>query len=236
MKPQFPSSERLNSITTALHEQHPDILEMLEVFLTRRPELEVVLPQIFEAYQTLVVCFQQQQTLFTCGNGGSYSDSLHIAGELMKSFERKRPVPEIEQKQLNELPFGADLAAALEVGFRAIPLGMNNALSSALENDLPLRYLMFAQELYCLGKKGDVLLGISTSGNAKNVSLALTVAQLKGIKTIALTGQAGGKMGEMADIAIKVPASRTFLVQEFHIAIYHLLCAMVEATWFKIKK
>ena len=93
----------------------------------------------------------------------------------MKSFERKRPVPADEQKKLMALPFGADLAGALEVGFRAIPLGMNTTLSSALENDIPLRYLMFAQELYSLGKSGDVLIGISTSGNAKNVAQAMTV-------------------------------------------------------------
>jgi len=230
------NSSQLNTISNGLRQQHPDIIEMVETFLQRRPELDIVLPQIYDAYQALVDCFRNQLTLFTCGNGGSYSDALHIAGELMKSFERKRPVTETEREKLNALPSGVELAGALEAGFRAIPLGMNTSLTSALENDIPLRYLMFAQELYVLGNTGDVLLGISTSGNAKNVLMALTVAKLKGIKTIALTGQSGGKMGEFADIAIKVPASRTFLVQEFHLAIYHLLCAMVEATWFKIKK
>lgn len=230
------NTDLINSINRSLREKHSDILEMVEQFLLRKPELEVVLPQIFEAYQYLVECFQKHQTLFTCGNGGSYSDSLHITGELMKSFERKRPLPVSEQEKLQGLPNGAQLAQALEMGFRAIPLGMNTTLSSALENDISQRYLMFAQELYSLGKAGDVLIGISTSGNAKNVLMAMTVAKLKGMPTISLTGESGGKMGTIADVAVRVPATRTFLVQEYHIAIYHLLCAMIEATWFKLKK
>jgi len=219
-----------------LQENHPDIQTLLDEFIRRHSRLEFLLPVLLEVLQKLVTCFTQNGTLFVCGNGGSYADALHITGELMKSFERKRPLPATDQEKLRELPFGEDLAQYLEVGLRAIPLGLNGSLNSALENDIPLRYMMFAQELYALGRPGDVLIGISTGGNAKNVIMAMSVARIKGIITIALTGENGGQMATVADLALRVPGNRTFQVQEEHIAVYHLLCAMVEAYWFKIKK
>ncbi|MBN2090443.1 SIS domain-containing protein [candidate division KSB1 bacterium] len=213
-----------------------DIKELITEFNDRNPLLIPILDDILAVYQALVHCYEADRVLYICGNGGSYADSIHIAGELMKSFARKRPVPEKEQQILKKLPFGEELSGSLEAGFRAIPLGLNISLTSALENDISQRYLTFAQELYILGRKGDVLMGISTSGNAKNVAMAMTVAKLKEMTTIGLTGMTGGTLAKMADLTIRVPATQTPFVQEFHLAIYHLLCAMVEANWFKIKK
>jgi D-sedoheptulose 7-phosphate isomerase len=215
---------------------HDDIKELITGFTDKNPQLVPILEDIMAVYQALIQCYEADHVLYICGNGGSYADAIHIAGELMKSFARKRPVPENEQQILKNLPFGEDLTNSLEAGFRAIPLGLNISLTSALENDISQRYLTFAQELYILGRKGDVLLGISTSGNAKNVAMAMTVAKLKEMTTIGLTGMHGGTLAKMADLKIKVPATQTPSVQEFHLAIYHLLCAMVEANWFKVKK
>lgn len=213
-----------------------DIKELIAEFSNRNPSLIPILDDIMAVYQVLIHCYEADHVLYICGNGGSYADSIHIAGELMKSFARKRPVPENEQQILQKLPFGEELSSSLEAGFRAIPLGLNISLTSALENDISQRYLTFAQELYILGRKGDILMGLSTSGNAKNVALAMTVAKLKEMTTIGLTGMHGGILAKMVDQSIKVPATKTPDVQEFHLAIYHLLCAMIEVNWFKVKK
>lgn len=228
--------DEVNAIYSKLENNLPEILELVDVFCNQNPALQDQLPDILKAFNYLVAGFIKQGTLFVCGNGGSFADAIHIAGELMKSFERKRPLPEADRAKLHDLPFGLELAEALEAGFRVQPLGLNPSLTSALENDVAARYIMFAQELSVLGRTGDMLLGISTSGNAKNVSMAMTVARAKDMKTIALTGQGGGQLFQQSDLSIRVPATRTFLVQEYHIAVYHLLCAMVEAYWFKTRK
>ncbi len=215
---------------------HADIKELVTDFTEKQPLLIPVLDDVMAAYQALIRCYETDHVLYICGNGGSFADAIHIAGELMKSFARKRPVPENEQQILNKLLYGEELKSSLEAGFRAIPLGLNISLTSALENDISQRYLTFAQELYILGRQGDVLMGLSTSGNAKNVAMAMTVAKLKEMTTIGLTGMHGGTLAKMADMTIKVPASQTPSVQEFHIAVYHLLCAMIEAYWYKEKR
>lgn len=223
-------NQKLNPLLQA------DAAELITEFSDRNPLLVPILDDILTVYQALIQCYETDHILYICGNGGSFADSIHIAGELMKSFARKRPVPENEQQLLKTFPFGEDLCHSLEAGFRAIPLGLNISLTSALENDIAQRYLTFAQELYVLGRPGDVLIGLSTSGNAKNVAMAMTVAKLKKMTTIGLTGRAGGTLANMVDMTIKVPSSQTPTVQEFHIAIYHLLCALIEANWFKVKK
>ena len=234
------SSDKVNAraqpIFGKMQKGHPEITELIDVFVTRNPKLEPLTSEILIVFQELVNCFDQGNTLFTCGNGGSYSDSLHIAGELMKSFSRKRTLDAEMVETLSKQAYGDDLIDGLEAGFRAIPLGMNATLNSALDNDIQQRAMNYAQEVFVLGRSNDLLLGISTSGNAKNVAMAISVAKAKGMKTIGLSGKSGGILADLADICICVPAKETPYVQEYHIVVYHLLCALVEVYWYKEKR
>jgi D-sedoheptulose 7-phosphate isomerase len=123
------------------------------------------------------------------------------------------------------------MAEKLQGSLAAVDLTAQKAIISAVANDTdPL--LIYAQQLWGLGRAGDVLIGLSTSGNAQNVLCAGIAARELGMVSIALTGQSGGKMGELFDIAIKVPSDWTPEVQEYHIAVYHLICTLVEAEFF----
>lgn len=206
-----------------------------ELFL-RYPQLEVCKKDIIESYHLLKTIYKEGGTLLTAGNGGSAADSEHIVGELMKSFLFNRRISAQDEEKFKELygEEGDELASKLEGTLRAIPLTSMPALSTAFINDVDPT-LTFAQMLYGYGNKGDVFLGISTSGNSKNIIKALQVAKVKGIKTIGLTGASGGKMKEYCDVTIKVPEIETFKIQEFHLPIYHCLCAMLEADFFNEK-
>lgn len=217
-------------------DQHPDIIEIIIEFMERNPQLNPIFHPLTQSYMLMVDCFDHGGRLFICGNGGSLADSLHISGEMMKSFQRNRNLTREDREKFKDLPGGNRLADALEYGFPVIVLGLNHSLKSAVENDIPVPNIGFAQELFALGKAGDVLLGISTSGNAQNVSYAVTTAKAISMSTIGLTGQPGGKLAQMVDIAIPVPASSTHRIQELHLRVYHTLCAIVEAHYFKEKK
>ncbi len=170
--------------------------------------------------------------LLLCGNGGSNADSMHIAGELCKSFERKRTLPQSLVEKLKPLPCGEDLANHLEAGLAAIALGFNGSLKTAVENDIRLRDIAFAQEAAALAKPEDVIIGISTSGNATNCLMAMSVVKAMGGTVVSLTGPNGGKMAAFADIAIKAPGDSVKVIQEAHLVIYHTICAMIEAHYF----
>ncbi len=206
--------------------------QIIDDMLDRRPDLTPSIDSLVQLHDALVEMYDKDGKLLICGNGGSNADAIHIVGELEKSFERKRPVPPSFASKIQTLPFGEDLAHNLEVGFPAIALGTNSALKTAVENDSPLRDIAFAQEAYALLKPEDILLGISTSGNAKNVIMAMSVAQAVGAKVISLTGPKGGDMAEYADVAIKAPGDSTKVVQEAHLVLYHTFCAMLEAHYF----
>jgi len=171
-------------------------------------------------------------TLFLAGNGGSMADGLHISGELLKSYKQPRPLAEGLRQRLAAQPEGETLARSLEGGLRAAVLGINPSLASAVDNDNPERDMGFAQELLALARPGDVLLGISTSGRARNVRHAVSVARARGLTTIALTGAGGGPLAKQADIAIRALAQETDRVQEQHIVLYHCLCEMLEEEFF----
>jgi D-sedoheptulose 7-phosphate isomerase len=168
-----------------------------------------------------------------CGNGGSAADSDHIVGELMKSYLRPRRLPDDAQARMRaaEPALGQALAEHLQGALPAVNLTAGSALLSAYGNDVRPE-LAYAQAAWGHGRKGDVLLGISTSGNAVNVRSALVVGRAVGMTTIGLTGRGGGKMAGLCDILIPVPASRTFEIQELHLPVYHCLCAMVEERFF----
>lgn len=172
-------------------------------------------------------------TLFLCGNGGSRADAGHIAGELVKPFRRSRPLPSGDAQRLRE-HFGADgdrAGRGLQQGLRAVVLGSEDALTTAICNDMD-QELIFAQPLYVLGRPGDVLLALSTSGNARNVLQACRVARLKAMEVVAFTGAGGGTLAGLATVCLRAPASETALVQELHVPLYHALCAVLEDAFF----
>lgn len=206
----------------------------IELLVKRYPILSNIKHNIIDAYLILVDCFTNDHKLLIAGNGGSAADSEHIAGELMKRFKVSRPVSE---EFANKLKFidparGEYLAKNLERGLMAIPLGANIALTTAYINDVD-GIGVFAQQLYGLGRPGDVFLGISTSGNSNNIISATVVARALGIKVIALTGANGGELAQIADVAIRVPAVETYMVQELHLPVYHCLCLMLEDHFFR---
>ncbi len=205
---------------------------VLDAMIARRPDLESCVGPLLALHLALVRCYDGGGTLFVCGNGGSNADAMHIVGELCKSFERKRPLPAAMHERLRNLPFGAELSANLEAGLRAVALGFNGALKTAVENDCPLRDIAFAQEVCALARPGDVVIGISTSGNATNCLMALSTAKAIGAAAVSLTGPSGGKMAAMADIAVKAPGDSTKVVQESHLVLYHTMCALIEAHYF----
>ncbi len=206
--------------------------EILKGMLARRPDLAGCCETLVAFHEALVRCYDGGGKLLVCGNGGSCADAMHIVGELCKSFERKRPVPADLVIRLQDLPLGKELARHLEVGLPAVTLGLNGSLKTAVENDSPLRNVAFAQEVFALAKPGDVLLAISTSGNAENCLMAMSIAKATGVATASLTGPGGGKMAEEADVAVKAPGHTTKEIQEAHLVLYHTFCAMIEAHYF----
>jgi D-sedoheptulose 7-phosphate isomerase len=210
--------------------------EQLDALLARRPDLKSCVDPLLRIHEALIECYDTGGKLLTCGNGGSNADAMHIVGELCKSFERKRPVPEGMDQALRPLPFGAELAKNLEVGLASVALGFNGALKSAVENDNDVRDIAFAQEAFALLKPGDVLLALSTSGNARNCLMAMSVAKAVGAMTVSFTGPKGGQMAAVADIALKAPGDSTKVVQEAHIALYHTMCLLIETHYFTEKR
>ena len=204
----------------------------LRDLMERRPELECAAVGLGRAYLAIARSQGIGGTLFLAGNGGSMADALHISGELLKSYKQARPLSEALRRRLAAQPDGEALARSLEGGLRALVLGINPSLASAVANDNPERDMGYAQELLALARPGDVLVGISTSGTALNVRRAVSVARVRGLTTIALTDADGGPLAEEADIAIRAPASETDRVQEQHIALYHCLCEMLEQEFF----
>jgi len=206
--------------------------QILDGMTARRPDLAGCGAKMTELHHALVRMYDAGGKLLLCGNGGSNADAMHIAGELCKSFERKRTLPEAFAEKLKPLPCGEDLANHLEAGLAAIALGFNGSLKTAVENDIKLRDIAFAQEAAALAKPEDVLIGISTSGNATNCLMAMSVVKAIGGTVVSLTGPHGGKMAAFADIAITAPGASVKTIQEAHIVIYHTVCAMIEAHYF----
>ena len=198
----------------------------------RYPVLSALLPDVEKVFDVLKNAYDEDKTLYVCGNGGSCSDSEHIVGELMKCFKKKRPLPVAMQEKLVAYgEKGERLAATLENGLRAVSLCGHGGLSTAYANDRdPM--LVFAQQVSGWGREGDVLLCLSTSGNSQNCVYATLVAKAKDMKTLALVGGMGGELKTLCDVAIVAPEKETYKVQELHLPIYHCLCAMLEEEFF----
>ncbi len=209
-----------------------DDFSNLQSLLSRFPELSVCREDIIAAYQILADCYDHGGCVFTCGNGGSAADAEHIVGELLKGFVRKRPLNERDRERFCAAgQDGALLAERLQYGLRAICLMSQLAINSAVANDLGGE-LGPAQQLFALAQPGDVLLALSTSGNAANVRYALAVAQQRGLRSIGLTAEGGGQLARLAEVCIRVPCQETYRAQEYHLPIYHCLCIMLEARYF----
>jgi len=210
-----------------------NIQKHIDLLVQRYPVLDICKEDIEKAYRILEECYTHDGKLLIAGNGGSAADSEHIAGELMKRFKTPRPVPADFAEKLQEVDSvrGPELAKNLERGLMAIPLVAHEALSTAYINDVD-GLGVFAQQLYGFGRPGDVFLGISTSGNSKNIMSATVVARALGLKVIGLTGAKGGELASVANVAIRVPETETFMIQELHLPVYHCLCLMLEEKFF----
>ena len=216
-----------------MRELEERLYKHINTLIERYPKLEGARQSIIDAYLIMEECYENGGKLLIAGNGGSAADSEHIAGELMKRFKIQRPVCDEYAQRLMEIDSerGRELAKNLECSLMAIPLVAHEALSTAYINDVD-GYGVFAQQLFGFGRKGDVFLGISTSGNSKNIMNATVVARASGIKVIGLTGANGGELAMVADAAVKVPETETYMIQELHLSIYHCWCLMLEDRFF----
>lgn len=208
-------------------------MDHLEDMLARYPALADLRDQIAKAAEIIVACYNAKGKVLACGNGGSAADSEHIIGELMKGFVLRRPVPNDDAEKLRAAGFEdwRKLAKNLQSGIPAVSLTGHVSLSTAILNDND-PFMTFAQQAYALGQPGDVLIGMSTSGNSRNVINALKVARAFGLSTIGFTGGSPCAMDGLCDAIIKVPSTETFKIQEYHLPVYHVICLMVEEEVF----
>ena len=217
----------------------PSTYAVVDTLIARYPALEGCGTDIRAAITALCECYRAGGKLIVCGNGGSASDAEHIVGELMKGFLLPRHLDEAMLDKLHAVCDAKDPRAVdyfmqnLQGARPAISLPSQLAISTAFSND-QAPDLTFAQQVLGLGKEGDILLGITTSGNSKNVIYAFEIAKALGLTTVALTGTPGGRVAadDLADIVIKAPASETYVIQEYHLPIYHALCIAAEEEFF----
>lgn len=205
--------------------------EIINELGMRYPALESIIPEVKKAAELMVDCIKSGNKILLCGNGGSASDCLHIVGELMKEFKIKRPLSDEDKAALKAAGDDGYIGENLQGAMPAISLVGVTALESAYANDAAPD-LGFAQQVFGLGKGGDVLVGITTSGNSKNVIYATKVAKAKGLKTVILTGNGGGKIAGLSDVSLIAPESETYKIQEYHLPIYHNLCLALENEFF----
>ena len=209
------------------------VYKHVETRIKRYPDLQQIEKKILDSFFLLKECYKNGGKLLIAGNGGSAADAEHIVGELMKGFKLSRkPKTDFAKKLIGENEeLGTILAQNLQGALPAIALDGHLALSTAYMNDCePL--LCFAQQVNGYGKSGDIFLGISTSGNSKNVLYAAITARARGMKVVGLTGAKHNKLEQISDVCIKVPADETYMIQELHLPVYHCLCLMLEEEFF----
>ena len=209
------------------------VKQTFETLFIRYPGLEHCRDNIKDAYIILKDCYENGGKILVWGNGGSAADSEHIVGELMKGFLLKRPIEEKDIEKIKaEFPEDWEyLSKNLQRALPAISLISQSAISTAFVNDVAAD-MAYAQQVYGYGNRGDVLIGLSTSGNSENVVNAVKIANAFGIKTIGMTGKTFSMMERFCDVIIQVPETETFKIQEYHLPVYHALCAMIEAEFF----
>lgn len=206
---------------------------MNELF-ARYPALSVCEESICKALELMIQTYRAGGKILLCGNGGSCADCDHIVGELMKGFLSPRPIAAASKEAIARLfPEEAEyLASHLQEGIPAISLPSQGAVLSAFANDV-VADMVYAQLVYGCARPGDLVVGLSTSGNSANVVNAIKVARALGIETMALTGARSCKLDALCSVVIKVPETETYKVQEYHLPVYHYLCAELEKTLFE---
>lgn len=211
------------------------LMKHIDTLIDRYPKLIVCKEDIIKAFELMLEAFNNKRKLLVCGNGGSASDSEHIVGELMKEFKLKRKVyaDQAEAMKAIDPDMGTTLAENLQGALPAICLTGHSSLTTAFMNDANAD-LVFAQQVNGYGKANDVFLGISTSGNSKNVCYAAITAKSKGLKVVGLTGAKESKLSKMAHCSIRVPETETYKIQELHLPVYHCLCLMLEEHFFGV--
>ena len=210
-----------------------NINKHIDTLIERYPKLLICRESIQEAYDILKKAYTDGRKLLVCGNGGSASDSEHIVGELMKEFKLKREVYKDQAEAMKQIDpeLGSILAEHLQGALPAITLTGHSSLTTAFMND-SLPELIFAQQVNGYGKPNDVFLGISTSGNSRNVLFAAVAAKSRGMKVLGLTGYHPCRLAQLADVCIQVPETETYRIQELHLPVYHCLCMMLEEHFF----
>ena len=202
----------------------------------RYPPLKECIGPLYAATEAMIDCFRRGTKLLACGNGGSAADCEHVVGELMKAFLLRRHLEADQRLQLQTMyPQDAGyLIANLQRALPAISLVSQTALMTAFGNDVSAD-MIFAQQVLSYGQPGDILLAISTSGNSKNIVYAAQIARLKKLTVLSLMGRKNGQLKDYSDIAIQVPSEVTYQIQEYHLPIYHCLCACVENEFFGLE-
>ena len=208
-----------------------DTLRHIDEVLERCPSLAGLRAEITRTVATVCACHRAGGKILVCGNGGSAADCEHIVGELVKGFVLRRTIPPADAERLRSAEIDLGLAPKLQRGVAAISLTGHPSLATAIDNDTG-REMVFAQQVYVYGRPGDILIGLSTSGNSGNVLRALTVARAFGLTTVGFTGSLPCRMDALCDIRLKVPAEQTHKVQELHLPVYHTVCLMVEQELF----
>ena len=208
-------------------------MKLMEELYSHFSELRSVDPELQSAVELIIASYKSGGKVLTCGNGGSAADAEHIVGELLKSFEIERPLTrEIEDAIRSASPDEAELfIKRLQMPLPAIALTSHLSFSTAFSNDVNGE-LVFSQQLLGLAKPGDTLIALSTSGNSRNVVLAAKLAKALQVHTIGITGSGGGSLGSLCDICIRAPSDITYRAQEYHLAIYHAICRIVERHFF----
>lgn len=202
---------------------------ILEKTIKDHPALETCRNEIVGSFEIIMECYKNNGMVLICGNGGSAADSEHIVGELMKGFMKKRPLP----KEHREILADKELYENMQGALPAVSLVSQTAITTAFSNDVKSD-MVFAQQVYGYRGKNNVLIGLTTSGNSKNIVNAVKVANAFGMETIGMTGRDGGILQELCTVTVKAPEKETYRVQEYHLPIYHALCAMVESEFFEI--
>lgn len=203
----------------------------LAAFLKKYPQLAPCRSEIETARTALIDAYRQGKKTLVCGNGGSAADSEHIVGELMKGFEKRRPLSASDRLLLKDLPHGEELASKLQTPLRAISLVSQSGVISAFANDVDPA-LVYAQQVWGYGDEGDILIALSTSGNSNNIIYAAEAAKARGLKTLSITGSKDSPLSALCDISLRLPAQSPKDVQELTLPVYHFLCLSVEDRFF----
>lgn len=203
--------------------------KLIDRLCERYPALSGIRNSVSEAAEMIIDCYTRGGKLMICGNGGSSAEADHFTGELMKSFELRRPLDDSFKKRLQDISpkRGRYLAENLEHGLPAISLSSNSSVILAVGNDIDLS-LVFAQQVIGYGNENDILIGISTSGNSRNITDACITAKALNLDVIGITGKTGGKMKQYCDVIVKIPETGTALVQEVQLPVIHTICRIVE--------